>query len=554
MLAAFHDLRRGTITEFLHYTQQLDRRDVGISDEKKPQAVSKSSKLSERNAAESTTTMTPKYERLPANTCVRCKRKGHRAIDCPDPDTHTEDEKAAAALRRQAKSSPQGINRVAIAEITGDITSQALWDTGSAVTLIDEQFAQKHNFEVATYVDCVLGGPFGNSCKPIGVTQARITIGDACATVEAEVIENLPYEVMVSLDWRQALPFDYIERCGNGVHSIEFIQKLKKNVGISTSSDSDTQPSLSNFVTELSTDNLVKSEGIKYSKEMSSQPEVLSTDVIEVCGAIDAKATVTREVPQLPSAKEIAQLIQCKPVPEDFTESQIKMSKASLLNNINVFTHPDNDLGLCKHVEHAIELTDQKPVRMQPYSTSDANRRFSWEETQEWIRRGLRVVYSKCMLREKQIPFLGFLISQEGVTIDPQRIAAIKNYTALKTKSEVRSFLGLAPHYRKYIKGFANIARPLTLLTKKDAIVQWMPECQGAMDTLKERLTKPPILVMFKPNLPTQVHVDVSHTALGAVLTQTHGDTTRVVEYASKKVSDSDSHKHSTELEAIAAH
>ncbi|KAL3225114.1 hypothetical protein MRX96_004695 [Rhipicephalus microplus] len=66
----------------------------------------------------------------------------------------------------------------------------------SAVTLINEQFAQKDNFEVSTGVDCVLRGSFGNSCKPTGVTQARITIGDACATVEDKVIKNLPYEVM----------------------------------------------------------------------------------------------------------------------------------------------------------------------------------------------------------------------------------------------------------------------------------------------------------------------------------------------------------------------
>lgn len=143
------------------------------------------------------------------------------------------------------------------------------------------------------------------------------------------------------------------------------------------------------FVTELSTANLVKSESIKYSKKMSSQPEVHSTDVIEVCGAIDAKTTVTREVPQLLSVEEIAQLIQYKPVPEDFTESQTKMLKACLLNNVIVFTHPNNDLGLWTHVEHAIKLTDQKPFRMQLYSTSDANRRFIQEETQEWIRRGI---------------------------------------------------------------------------------------------------------------------------------------------------------------------
>ncbi|KAL3190295.1 hypothetical protein MRX96_019829 [Rhipicephalus microplus] len=74
------------------------------------------------------------------------------------------------------------------------------------------------------------------------------------------------------------------------------------------------------------------------------------------------------------------------------------------------------------------------------------------------------------------------------------------------------------------------------------------------MDTLKKRLMFPPILVTFNPNLPTQVHVDASHKALGAVLTRTHNDTTRVVEYTSKKVSDRDSHKYSTELEVLAAH
>ncbi|KAL3176807.1 hypothetical protein MRX96_039643 [Rhipicephalus microplus] len=173
---------------------------------------------------------------------------------------------------------------------------------------------------------------------------------------------------MVGLDWREAIPFDYIERYDNGTQTIEFIQKLKKNVRISTSSDLDIQPSLSNFVKELSMVNLVKSERIKYSNEMFSQPEVHSTDVIEVCGAIDGKTTVIREVPQL-SVEEIAQLIQCKPVLEDFTESLTKMLKASLLNNINVFTHANNDLGLCTYVEHAMELTYQKPVRMQPYST-----------------------------------------------------------------------------------------------------------------------------------------------------------------------------------------
>ncbi|KAH7985357.1 hypothetical protein HPB49_026466 [Dermacentor silvarum] len=219
ILAAFHDLRRGTIRQFLHYVQQLDRRDVGLKDDRKPPTLSKTPKPTERNTTDSANTPAPKYTRQPADTCARCKKKGHTAIDYPDPDTRTEDEKAAAARRRQAKSPTQGINSVAIPDTGGrriillqanvnGIASHALWDTGSAVTLIDEQFAQNGNIEVATDVDWVLGGPFGNSCKPTGVTQVNIVIGAACATVEAKVIKNLPYEVMVDLDWRQAIPFD----------------------------------------------------------------------------------------------------------------------------------------------------------------------------------------------------------------------------------------------------------------------------------------------------------------------------------------------------------
>lgn len=161
------------------------------------------------------------------------------------------------------------------------------------------------------------------------------------------------------------------------------LYKLTKNV-------LEPQPSMSNFVTELqSPDKFTKNENIEISKQTCNQAEFSSTDLIKVCGAIDTKATFAREAPTLPSAEEIAQLIQHKSVPTDFTESQTEMLKASLLNNINVFTHPNNDIGLCTHVEHTIELTDQKPVRMQPYSTSDANGRFIRQETQEWIRKGI---------------------------------------------------------------------------------------------------------------------------------------------------------------------
>lgn len=108
---------------------------------------------------------------------------------------------------------------------------------------------------------------------------------------------------------------------------------------------------------------------------------------------------------------------------------------------------------------------------------------------------GVRVVYSNCMFTERQVPFLGFLILQARVKTDPQRIPVIKNYTVQQTKSEVRSFFRLItlPQVKKTTK----MAQPMTLFMKIDAIIHWVPECKDAMDTLKERLTKPPILAKF---------------------------------------------------------
>lgn len=138
------------------------------------------------------------------------------------------------------------------------------------------------------------------------------------------------------------------------------------------------------------------------------------------------------------------------------------------------------------------------------------------------------------MFAEKTIPFLGFLVSRNGVAVDPQRTAAISNYEIPRPKTDIRSFLRLASHYRKYIKDFAKIAQPFTQLTKKDALLTWTPECQSAMDTLRQRLTEAPVLANFDASLPTQVYVDASHVAFGAVLVEVHGNSTPVVEYASK--------------------
>ena len=92
--------------------------------------------------------------------------------------------------------------------------------------------------------------------------------------------------------------------------------------------------------------------------------------------------------------------------------------------------------------------------------------------------------------------FLGHVISVDGGSIDPHKIEAVVDWKPPKNVSKVRSFLGLAGYYRKFVKGFSKIAAPLTKLTRKDIKYDWVDACQKSFDELKGRLTSAPVLAL----------------------------------------------------------
>ena len=91
--------------------------------------------------------------------------------------------------------------------------------------------------------------------------------------------------------------------------------------------------------------------------------------------------------------------------------------------------------------------------------------------------RQLYAKFSKCQFWLDKVAFLGHVISAEGVSVDPQKIEAVVNWKPPKNVSEVRSFLGLAGYYRKFVEGFSKIAAPLTKLIRKDVKYDWVPAC-----------------------------------------------------------------------------
>ena len=103
--------------------------------------------------------------------------------------------------------------------------------------------------------------------------------------------------------------------------------------------------------------------------------------------------------------------------------------------------------------------------------------------------RKLYAKLSKCQFWLDRVSFLGRVISAEGVSVDPQKIEVVVNWKPSKNVLEVRSFLGLAGYYRKFVEGFSRIAAPLTKLTRKDVKYDWVDACQQSFEELKGRLT-----------------------------------------------------------------
>ncbi|GJV37488.1 putative reverse transcriptase domain-containing protein [Tanacetum coccineum] len=157
--------------------------------------------------------------------------------------------------------------------------------------------------------------------------------------------------------------------------------------------------------------------------------------------------------------------------------------------------------------------------------------------------------FFKCEFWLPKVQFLSYVIDSQGIHVDPTKIEPIKDWAYPKMPMEIRQFLGLAGYYRRFIKGFSKIAKPMTKLTQKKVKFVWDDKQEAAFQLLKQNLCSVPILALPEGSEDFIVYCDASIKGLGAVLMQREN----VIAYASRqlKIHEKNSMTHDLELGAV---
>uniref|UniRef100_A0A3P8RRT6 Gypsy retrotransposon integrase-like protein 1 n=1 Tax=Amphiprion percula TaxID=161767 RepID=A0A3P8RRT6_AMPPE len=187
---------------------------------------------------------------------------------------------------------------------------------------------------------------------------------------------------------------------------------------------------------------------------------------------------------------------------------------------------------------------------------------------------GLKLSHKKCRFFQTSVRYLGHIVSRDGVKTDPEKISAIKTWPEPQTLKQLKSFLGFAGYYRRFVKDYSKIVKPLNDLTggyppirkgqrrancsgsylnpKEPFAERWTPTCQKAFECIKEKLTSSPVLGFANPKLPYVLHTDASSSGLGAALYQEQDGKMQVIAYASRGLTPSEMRYPAHKLEFLA--
>ena len=165
---------------------------------------------------------------------------------------------------------------------------------------------------------------------------------------------------------------------------------------------------------------------------------------------------------------------------------------------------------------------------------------------------GLKLKPKKCHLLQEEVTFLGHVISSKGILPDPSNVQKLQDWPTPTKVKDVRAFLGLGNYYKKFVKDYSQLVKPLTSLTQKNAAFTWTAECQESFEKLKSILLGPDIMSFPQHGAPYILDTDACDVAIGAVLSQIQDGRERVIAYGSRTLNKSERNFCVTDRECLA--
>uniref|UniRef100_A0AAV2LKX8 Reverse transcriptase/retrotransposon-derived protein RNase H-like domain-containing protein n=1 Tax=Knipowitschia caucasica TaxID=637954 RepID=A0AAV2LKX8_KNICA len=265
-----------------------------------------------------------------------------------------------------------------------------------------------------------------------------------------------------------------------------------------------------------------------------------------------AMAALPPALEQLPAVREMDRVAAVKEIWErnctTLETSQREALWQVLLQYKDIFALSEEEVGLTHLVQHEIDTGDAHPIKTRPRRLPLAHQAAAdsaidkmlaagiiepsdspWASgvvLQGIAEAGLKLHPNKCCFMRRELEFLGHKVGGEGISTLEEKVQVVRDWPIPTNLRELKSFIGLASYYRRFVRGFSCIAAPLFALQRKNCDFVWTPECDRAFCTLKKALTESPILNPPDTNLPFVMDTDASDAGMGAVLSQvgSHGE------------------------------
>ncbi|XP_073132168.1 uncharacterized protein [Henckelia pumila] len=474
---------------------------------------------------------------LGTNTCFLCKRPGHFAKECPQSKEPVKGRVFAMTHDQVDPDSAivSGMIRIA------DLPAFVLIDTGATHSFMSVSFMMKLRVLPDESISkfCV-SLPSGEELKSSNVVRnCKVQMQSLVLCADFIVLKMVDFDAIFGMDWltRHEAIIDCKRKTvsvkdQNG-KSLVFLTMSKKSAPGIISAGTAGQL-LSNgctgFLASLIGDLKVQRPKLGEVEVVKDFPKVFPDDV----AGLPPIREVEFGIELLPETKTASK------APYRLAPTEMKELKDQLqeLLDKGVF-QPFLDQFVIVFIDDILIYSRSREEHRQHLTTV----------LQILKEKQLYAKFSKCEFWLEKISFLGHIVSAKGIKVDPSKVEAVRNWVAPKNATEIRSFLGLAGYYRRFIQDFSKIALPLTSLTRKGVKFVWSDQCEKSFAELKEILMSAPVLAIPEGTGRFVVYNDASKSGLGAVLIQDN----KVIAYASRqlKVHERNYPNHDLELAAV---